>query len=244
VFDLFLDIFSYHRNSLSRLDPRLKITAALTALVCIMLSRHAYLPLGIFVLCLSCLVVLKVPMKLIFGRFALPMMFVLVLILLQAVAPGRQEGGKTVFQAGFLLGSKVLGGLSVVILLSTVTPAHRIFRALRALGVPDGWVEIALLMYRSIFVLLEHASDGACAQRVRLGYHGLRRTVSSLGTLAGSVLVRSLDQSRQTYEAMQLRGYAGSVPGEPLPRLTVKEVVLTLCACLAVVTLFLIQEWR
>ncbi len=245
MFDLFLDIFSYRENILTRLDPRVKIITALTAIICIILSTHVHLPLITLVLCLSCLLVLKMPLMLLFSRLALPMGFVLVLIALQAYSQGKlTTGGIPVLHAGFLMGSKVLGSLSIMILLGMVTPAHRIFSALRALGIPRGWVELAMLMYRSIFILLEHASEASCAQRVRLGHHGVKRTLSSLGTLAGSVILRSLDQSRQTHEAMLLRGYNGSIPGEPLPRMTGREILFSLLPCLVIICLFLIQEWR
>ena len=238
MFDLFLDIFSYKENALTRLDPRVKILASLTAIVCILLSTRVILPLGAFTICIAIFFRLRIPLKLILGRLTLPLMFVLVLVLLQAL------NGVSVLHAGFLLASKVMGSLSIVILLGTVTPAHKIFGALRSLKIPQGWVELAMLMYRSIFILLEHASEGACAQRVRLGYLGLRRSLSSLGVLAGSVLVRSMDQSMQTHEAMVLRGYTGKVPGEPLPGLTARETLCTLAACLAVIGALCIQEWK
>ena len=109
------------------------------------------------------------------------------------------------------MGSRVLGSVSVVLLLSSVTPAHRIFHSLRWLGVPRGWVEIATLMYRYIFTLLDQTADVLAAQRVRLGYSGLKRSLVSLGVLTGAVIVQSLEQATRTYEAMSLRGYQGQI---------------------------------
>src|SRR4030043_43443 len=42
---------------------------------------------------------------------------------------------------GMLLGARVLGAVSVVFLLSVVTPAHRIFQALRWFRLSRNWLE-------------------------------------------------------------------------------------------------------
>ena len=94
--------------------------------------------------------------------------------------------------------------------------AHEILAALRWARLPQTWVEIALLMIRAIFTLFEQAGSVLAAQKVRLGHATLRRSLGSIGSLAGIVLLRSLDQSQRTHEAMTVRGYQGSVP---LPRL-------------------------
>ena len=124
---------------------------------------------------------------------------------------------------GVLLGSRVLGAVSVMLLLSSVTPAYKIFGALRWFHVPEGWVEIALLVYRYTFVLLDQTADIASAQRVRLGYSSLGRSLSSAGVLAGTVVARSMDQAMRTYEAMTLRGYQGRLPMGPLAELKARD---------------------
>jgi cobalt/nickel transport system permease protein len=141
-----------------------------------------------------------------------------------------------------LLGAKVLGAVSVTLLLCSVTPAHKIFHALRRMHVPRGWVEIAMLMYRYIFSLLDHASEGAAAQRLRLGYAGVRRSVASLGTLAGTVLVRSFDQARQTHDAMTLRGYTGDFPFAPVAPGN-GHWWKTATACTVIFMVYLLLEW-
>jgi cobalt/nickel transport system permease protein len=131
-----------------------------------------------------------------------------------------------------------------MLLLGCVTPAHQLFHALRWLGVPRTWVEVALLMYRYIFVLLDEAGDVVTAQRVRLGYAGVSRSLSSLGVLSGTVIVRSLDQSERTHEAMMLRGYKGSMPFGPLPALGWTERLLMLFVPLLMAGLFCLIEGR
>ncbi|MEF8788459.1 MAG: CbiQ family ECF transporter T component, partial [Planctomycetota bacterium] len=75
----------------------------------------------------------------------------------------------------------------------------------------------AMLMYRYIFALLDHAATVYAAQRVRLGYSGLRSSLQCMGLLAGSVVDRSLGQATKTYEALVTRGYTGELPSAPMP---------------------------
>jgi cobalt/nickel transport system permease protein len=118
---------------------------------------------------------------------------------------GYEEG----LSRGFLIMWKVVGAVSSVLFLSMTTPADKMFSAASWFRVPRTWIEIALLTYRYIFVLLEDAITVKDAQKVRLGYCNWRRSLRSLGTLAGAIIVRAYDQSLSTYQAMWLRGYSG-----------------------------------
>ena len=254
MFDLFLDIFAYRDNRWTRMDSGCKFVTALVAILCILLSTQVILPLVILVLCLGGLFTLGIPPRLVFMRLAAPMGTVLVLILLQSFLSGSTKiisipiGGweltlmREGLWKGLLIGTKVLGAVSVTLLLCSVTPAHKIFHALRRLHVPREWVEIAMLMYRYIFSLLDHASEGAAAQRLRLGYTGMRRSVASLGTLAGTVLVRSFDQARKTHEAMTLRGYTGVFPFAPEAPGN-GHWWKTATACTVIFMVYLLLEW-
>lgn len=254
-FDLFMDIFSYRENGWSRLDPRMKLATALVAIACILVSNRAILPLAVFGLCLAAMVHLRIPLKLLLARLAFPAGMVLMLILLMAFTQGekilvtfafwganlpmREEG----LLRGMLTGSRVMGAVGVVLLLSTVTPAHKIFIALRWFRIPAAWIEIAMLMYRYVFCLLDRAVDTAEAQRVRLGYLGMRRSLNSLATLAGAVLLGSLDQAQKTQEAMLMRGYSGAIPLGSMPGWKGRDIAIGLAATAGLTAVYLILEW-
>ena len=232
MFDLFSDILACRDNALTRLDVRTKLLSALCALLAVLFATRPAFPLAVLAFSVAGMCALRLPLKLVLVRLLSPLGMVLVLFAMQAVLTGdtpiytlsvfghglsfTREG----VERGCLLGARVLGAASIMLLLSAVTPAHRIFAALRWLGLPELWVEVASLMYRYIFVLIDEAADVATAQKVRLGYVGAPRALSSLGTLAGTVLVRALDQSMRTHEAMRARGYTGLMPYGPLPRLS------------------------
>ncbi|MBI4026103.1 MAG: cobalt ECF transporter T component CbiQ [Verrucomicrobia bacterium] len=229
MFDLFSDIFARRGNCLQRLDPRTKLMTALAAILCVILSTRPVFPVLILVVCLMTALALGMPVRLIAIRLTAPMGIVLVLLILQSLlhpsASWRvlslngwsirisQDG----FHAGLLTCSRVLGAVSVVFLLSSVTPAHQIFHSLRWFRVPQGWVEVALLMYRYIFTLVDITADMVAAQRLRLGYSGVKRSLESAGIVAGTIILRSVDQAAHTHEAMILRGCHGQIPFGRLP---------------------------
>ncbi|HEY3319120.1 MAG TPA: cobalt ECF transporter T component CbiQ [Planctomycetota bacterium] len=255
MFELFSDIMACRETLFSRIDARVRLIGALSALVAVLCSTQPILPLAVLIAGVSCMLLLRLPLKLTLLRLAAPLMIVSILVLLQTFMYGsrplwsfacagitftaREEGA----WRGALLGSRVLGAVSVMLLLSSVTPAHQIFHALRWMGAPKTWVEVALLMYRYVFVLLDEAADVETAQRVRLGYTGVRRSLSSLGALSGTVLVRSLDQSQRTHQAMMLRGYKGYLVFGPLRPLRTRERLLLLVLPLTMAGAFYVAEY-
>ncbi len=236
MFEIFSDIFACRDNVFTRMDPRVKLMTAITLIIGVVFSSKVFFPLTVLVFCLSAMFVVGMPARLVLLRIAGPLGIVAVLVVLQAFLSGStplfavnlihwkltatDEG----LRRGIVLGSRVLGAVSVMLLLSSVTPAYKIFNALRWFRVPEGWVEIALLVYRYTFSLLDQTSDVMLAQSTRLGYSSMRKSLSSVGVLAGTVITRSMDQAMRTYEAMTLRGYQGSMPFGPLPGLKTTDL--------------------
>jgi cobalt/nickel transport system permease protein len=233
--DIFSDIFARRDDVCTRLDPRLKILTALTAIVCVVASKNAVFPIIIFTACFAAMLAVRIPLSLMALRLASPLGIVGMLIILQSAL----TKGTTLWQLnllfvnipfskeglfiGLLAGARVLGAVSVILFLSFITPAHQIFRSLRWLRAPKGWVEIAILMYRYLFILLDLVADMTAAQRLRLGYRGWKRSLRSTSTVAGIVILRSVDQAVRTHEAMLLRGYNGVLPFGPMPGFRKKD---------------------
>ncbi|MEI6033212.1 MAG: cobalt ECF transporter T component CbiQ [Verrucomicrobiae bacterium] len=250
--EIFSDLFARQDNILVRVDPRTKLIVALAALALVVFSPTPAVPLGVMLTCVATTVAMGVPSRLIALRLAAPMGIAAVLLVLQSVFAGTtplwtvpalgitvtREGWHT----GLLMASRVVGGMSAMLLLSSVTPAHRIFLAMRTLGMSKGWVEIAMLMYRYIFVLLDLTADVTDAQRVRLGYSSMRRGVSSAGLVAGVVVLRAVDQAVRTNEAMRARGYTGDIPMGVLPPLTWRDASIIAGAALSIIGILLAAE--
>jgi cobalt/nickel transport system permease protein len=108
-------------------------------------------------------------------------------------------------RAGSLVGHAVAGS-AAVLLLATTTPMADLLPALRRLRVPAAVVEVAGVVYRLLFVLLQSLNTIREAQTARMGYSSVRRSYRSSGVLAAAVLTRSWDRARRMQEGLAGRG--------------------------------------
>ena len=108
-------------------------------------------------------------------------------------------------RAGALVGHALAGG-AAVLLLATTTPMSDLLPALRRLRVPSEVLEVASVVYRLLFVLLQSLRTIREAQAARLGYSSVRRSYRSSGALAAAVLTRSWDRARRLQEGLAGRG--------------------------------------
>lgn len=114
-------------------------------------------------------------------------------------------GGMISMATLFLKG--VLCVLSAYILVAS-TSISGICRALRMARVPRGIVTVILLIYRYLTVLLGEADRVTNAYALRApSEKGVR--MKAWGSLAGSLLIRSMDRAQALYDSMLIRGYAG-----------------------------------
>ena len=239
-----------------RYDVRVKLIVALFTVCAVVLSRRMGFPWLVLAGCLVWLAVSRVPLGRVLGRLLAPLGLVAVIGLMRTFLTGTTPvatwdlglfhltASREGLAAGALLGSRVLASVAVVMTLCLRTPALEVFAALRWAGLPQTLIEIALLMYRYIFVLFEQAASIVSALKARLGDANYGRSMRSLGSLAGIVILRSLDQAERSYEAMLARGYHGSLPTPTLPALRKRQVAIT-GACLTLVLLgfFLAERW-
>ena len=97
--------------------------------------------------------------------------------------------------------------LASYILIATTT-IEKICYALRLLFVPKILVTEVLLIYRYITLLLAETERITQAYALRApGQKGVHFRV--WGSLAGLLLLRSMDRAGEVYESMSLRGYSG-----------------------------------
>ncbi len=121
---------------------------------------------------------------------------------------GHRDG----LREGLLIGTRIIGAVSIVAVLGFSTPFTEFMAGLSWFRVPKGFIEILMFAYRYIFVLFEDAQVIYQAQKNRLGYSNVRRGLSSFGTLAGSLTIKAFDHSQSTTVAMVQRGYDGAMP--------------------------------
>lgn len=108
----------------------------------------------------------------------------------------------------FTLMVKGVYGVLASYLLVATTSIEKICYAMRLLHIPSILVTQILLTYRYVSLLLGEANRIVQAYSLRApnqkGVH-----VKVWGSLAGQLLLRSMDRANEVYESMELRGYRG-----------------------------------
>jgi cobalt/nickel transport system permease protein len=124
----------------------------------------------------------------------------------------RWEG----LQATILIVCRFLSIMTIGFVLLGTTPVLTLIESMRSLGLPPLLADMTLLAYRYLFEIADYFATIKQAMRLRgFGRQGKSkiwllphpRELSSLASLAGTLLVRSYEQSERVYKAMRLRGY-------------------------------------
>jgi cobalt/nickel transport system permease protein len=209
---------------LTKVDARIKLFAALAVLVMVLTNRGFAFPSLVALICLFLCVRMRIPLRVLALRFSEPLFIAVVVLLLKCFFTGKNAlfsthilgleiiGHRDGLVEGLLIGSRIVGGVSVVAVLGFATPFTEFMASLSWFRVPKGFVEILMFAYRYIFVLFEDAQVIYIAQKNRLGYSTVKRGLSSFGTLAGCLTIKAFDHSQSTTVAMVQRGYDGTMP--------------------------------
>lgn len=97
--------------------------------------------------------------------------------------------------------------IACLILFSATTPIADVLPRLRF--VPPAVTEIALLIYRMLFLLLDSLQTVREAQSLRMGFRTWRTTYRSLAGQGGAIFVRAFDRARRLEAGLASRGYDG-----------------------------------
>ena len=190
----------------------------------VLTNRGFVFPTLVALFCLLICSRMRIPLRVLALRFSEPLFIAAVVLLLKCFFSGKDAlfsthligvtivGHRDGLMEGLLIGSRIIGAVSVVAVLGFATPFTEFMAGLSWFRVPKGFIEILMFAYRYIFVLFEDAQVIYVAQKNRLGYSTARRGLSSFGTLAGSLTIKAFDHSQNTTVAMVQRGYDGNMP--------------------------------
>ncbi|ABZ85510.1 cobalt abc transporter, permease protein cbiq [Heliomicrobium modesticaldum Ice1] len=210
-----LDDLARQQTSIHRLHPVTKLltTVIYLAVVTSFDSRAigGLLPLILFPVVL--LTLAELPPAAIFKRVLFVEIFVLTLGIVSPFLNREVVSiGGVALSAGWLtffsLLLKTALTVTATMILIATTGMDRIAVALRILKVPKLFVLQMMLTYRYISLLLEEVQRTVMAYALRAPEQkGVHR--SAWGSLAGQLLLRTMDRARRVYEAMRLRGFTG-----------------------------------
>lgn len=208
-------------NNLTDSNIYYKTIFALSILIINLFANSPIAPIFLLIFC-SILTVFKagIPKKFYITFLSIPFAFALISVVFMAFFFGVGDQiwllglfgwGITAdgLNRGVLVFFKVMGGFSALAFLITTTPVNRIFAIFNELHFPTIFTDLAILMYRYIFMFLDVTSTMFNSQKTRLGYTSYKSWMTCLGSLAGMVFIRTWDQGETSYKALAARGYDG-----------------------------------
>jgi cobalt/nickel transport system permease protein len=143
---------------------------------------------------------------------------------------------------GFFVFCRVIGGMSALIFIAITTPMTDLFVVMRQCRIPEAVLDLAMIIYRSIFMIMDQLVQTYQAQVMRLAYGSFRESIHSFATLCGAVFIASWESGEDLIRAMDARCYSGKFavlgetrPVEFLPVLAV-VVFLTLSSLVVIIS--------
>lgn len=258
-----LDQYQHAESPVHRLDPRVKLVAALTYILCCALTPDGAWPgfvaLGLLWLAVTLIADVPVLRLLRRGLLALPFAFAALTVLfsipgepLLAIPLPFSHSQLVITDNGVIRFVTIMlkSWLSVLmaLLLSATTTFPDIMRGMRGIGIPNVLVGVIAFMYRYMFVLADEVLRLRRAREARMATGPAGQKVGGtivwrakvVGGMVGSLFVRSLERSDRVYNAMVSRGYAGEMLWPDKPPLHGGEVAW---AGGFVIVLILIELW-
>ncbi|MBL7106818.1 MAG: cobalt ECF transporter T component CbiQ [Phycisphaerae bacterium] len=217
-----IDKFAYQDSPIHRLDSRVKfiVVMVFTFLVISLpvdsfgiLFCYAVWPFAI-------LVIGRIPLKFAFKQVLIVSPFILFLALSYPFYERglvRTEFGPWNFEISlgwvkcFTISGKFTVTVLALIALVSTTKFSNLLSGLGRLGFPKLLVMQLGFLYRYIFVLIDKAQHILMARSSRrMRSLGVKREVKVAASMAGSLLIRSIDSAEKINIAMQARGFSGT----------------------------------
>lgn len=212
------------QNGLREASTYAKLAAGTGGILLCLLSTSFVAPLFIaVVLTLAILILARINIGVYASIFAAPVIFALfsvsVIVLL--------SGGEGVFWSwqpfswlslsvtresidqGVFVFSRVIGGMSALLFIAFTTPMTDLFVVMRRIRLPEEVLDLAMIIYRTIFMIMSHLVLVYQAQLMRLGYRSFRESVRSFAMLCGAVFIASWEAGEDLIRAMEARCYDG-----------------------------------
>jgi cobalt/nickel transport system permease protein len=211
---------------LHRIDGRIKTGVFLASVVLAATLTNWMLALGLWIFAVGLFFSLRFGFRDLLVRLLIPLGIAWVVFLSVLFTQGShplfviplkfftltawQEGA----MKGLLLFVRIMAAVTLATLLAFSTPMTEILETLRLWRIPGIIVDIADMMYRYIFILQDTARTMRCAQLSRMGDTGSwAHRAAETGSIASSILIKSLDRSTRIYQAMLARGYSEDATG-------------------------------
>jgi cobalt/nickel transport system permease protein len=245
------------KNGLREVNTYLKLAAGLGAILLCLLSTSYFPPIFIALVLTSAILFLaRVDAKTYAELFIVPLWFAIMSVAVIILISGGHDLfwrwdilptfslsiTKESINQGTFVFCRVLGGMSAICFISLTTPMTDIFSVFRRCKVPETVIDLMMIIYHTIFILMDQVIQIHHAQVMRLGYSTWRESLYSFASLCGAAFIASWDAGDDLIRAMDARCYDGkfallgeSRPVEKLPCLAV-GIFLVLSTAVVIVS--------
>lgn len=223
MFEEFLEDIA-QKNALRGVNTYLKLAAGLGALLLSLASTGYVSPLFIAIVISGAILVLaRIDTYTYMELFAAPVLFAGLSVAAIVLISGG-DGAIWSWQPlpwlafsitpesinkGLFIFCRTLGGMSALLFIALTTPMTDLFVVMRQCRLPAVLVELCMIVYRTIFILLDQLVQRYHAQVMRLGYSTRRESIRSLATLCGAVFITSWNAGEDLVRAREMRCYDG-----------------------------------
>ena len=234
--ELLTEHYASRDGLLQRMEPRIKLIAAVLLIILTGLSRSIPALLGVWVCTLLLILISHLPLlalqKRIWGFIPIitlvasfPAMFNFVtdgtplLMIYQATHSSTWLGihipaviyiSRQGFMAAIFLFLRVGLSLSMGVLLTMTTPIAKLLKSLQIMGMPSLLVMIIEMSYRYLVLLLSLSIEMFEARSLRtVGVLSLASKRAQVGSSIAALFARSMELADEVYLAMTARGYTG-----------------------------------
>ena len=253
---IFADTLDHYTNNNELTENNIysKVIFVILAILLNLATGSPIVPLIIFLICsILILYKAKIPFSFYATFMAIPMGFAIlsgIFIAFLGTGPhiwdlglfgiGLSQGG---INQAVLIFFRVLGGVSALGFLILTTPMNRIFTVFHDAHVPTVVTDLAILMYRYIFLFLDVTATMYNSQKTRLGYNSYMNWMKCLASLATMVFIRTWEQGEISYKALASRGYNGKLnmlrEGDSIRDMSIKDWILIIIFVIVIIVAIL-----
>jgi len=221
---------------LQQMDARIKLISVIMLIIVVGLVRSIPILLGVWLFTLILMLIARMPVltmqKRIWGVIPLITLLVSIpamlnifiegkplIMIYQGTQPSMLAGidipasiyiSQQGFAAGLRLCLRIGISLSLGVLLVMTTPAARLFKSLKVMGVPALMVMILEMSYRYLVLLLHLSIEMFEARQLRtVGALSLSAQREQVGSSIAALFAKSMEMTDEVYQAMRARGYTG-----------------------------------
>jgi len=244
------------KNGLREVNTHIKLAAGLGAILLCLLSSSYIPPLFIAIVLTGAILSLaRVDAKTYGALFIVPLWFAILSVAGIILITGGPDPfwkwdilpwfslsiTRESINQGVFVFCRVLGGMSAMLFISLTTPMTDIFTVFREFRIPNTVIDLMMIIYRTIFILMDQVVQVYHSQVMRLGYSTWRESLHSFASLCGAAFIASWDAGEDLIRAMDARCYDGkfallgeSRPIERMPCITL-GIFLLLSAAVVIV---------